>query len=81
MTRLTSAQTMSQTKPSRKELKERVKTMLDRRQRMNLYSKLCISQDHDLVLTIKHARAKDKHDVVDNISTFRALKVELSREK
>ena len=55
--------------------------MLDRRQRMNLYSKLCISQDHDLVLTIKHARAKDKHDVVDNISTFRALKVELSREK
>jgi hypothetical protein len=68
-------------KPRRSELKERVQTMLDRRQRMKLYGKLCISRDHDLTLTIKHARAKDKHDVVDNIATFRALRIETSHRQ
>jgi len=49
--------------------------MLDRKQRIKLFHKLCISQDHDLTLTIKHAQAKLKMDVVDNISTFRTLKL------
>ena len=81
-TQSTSAQTTTtQTKLSRNELKEKIKMMQDRKQRIKLYNMMCISRDHDLTLTIKHAQSKLNMDVVDNVSTFRALRVKLSREE
>lgn len=63
-----------------KAFREKCEKMQNSKTTMRLFRNLCVSQDHDLVYTIKHSQSKMKIGTADRVDEFRKVRVALTKE-